>query len=111
MTESSKKMALAAYRALDEKKGSEIRVIDISSVSVIADYFVIATGNSSSQVNALVDSVEEKMHKAGFSLRQKEGRAGGSWFFWIIMILSFIFLIRRTVLSITWNTCGATARQ
>ena len=72
-------MALAAYRALDEKKGSEIRVIDISNVSVIADYFVIATGNSSSQVNALVDSVEEKMHKAGFSLRQKEGRAGGSW--------------------------------
>lgn len=79
MMEGSKKMALAAYKALDEKKGSDIRVIDISHVSVIADYFVIATGSSSSQVSALVDNVEEKMHQAGFSLRQKEGRAGGSW--------------------------------
>lgn len=79
MTENSKKMALTAYRALDEKKGNDTRVIDISGVSVISDYFVISTGNSSSQVGALVDNVEERMQKEGFALRQKEGRAGGSW--------------------------------
>ena len=45
----------------------------------LGDYFVIANGNSSSQVTALVDNVEEEMHKAGFSLRQREGRASGSW--------------------------------
>lgn len=75
----SRNMAHTAYLALDEKKGEEIRVLDISGISTIADYFVIATGNSSSQVNALVDNVEEKMHKAGFSLRQREGHGGGTW--------------------------------
>lgn len=79
MTENSKKMALTAYRALDAKKGIDTRIIDISHVSVISDYFLISTGNSSSQVGALVDNVEENMHKEGFILRQKEGRAGGSW--------------------------------
>lgn len=79
MAKNSEKMALTAYRALDEKKGIDTRIIDISNISVISDYFVISTGNSSSQVNALVDNVEENMYKQGFILRQKEGRAGGSW--------------------------------
>ena len=58
-------MARVAYQALDEKKGEDIRVIDISGISVIGDYFVITNGTSDSQVGALVDNVEEKMHKAG----------------------------------------------
>ena len=72
----SKNMALTAWKALDEKKGRDIRIIRIEEISVIADYFVIADGGSSSQVNALVDHVEEKMHLAGFSLKQREGREG-----------------------------------
>ena len=75
----SKKMARIAYDALNEKKGEDIKIIDIAEVSTLGDYFVIANGNSSSQVTALVDNVEEEMHKAGFSLRQREGRASGSW--------------------------------
>ena len=71
----SKKMARIAYDALNEKKGEDIKIIDIAEVSTLGDYFVIANGNSSSQVTALVDNVEEEMHKAGFSLRQREGRA------------------------------------
>lgn len=71
-------MALTAYKALDEKKGNDIRMIDISDVSVIADYFIITDGGSSSQVGALVDNVEEKMHLAGYHLKQREGR-DGSW--------------------------------
>ena len=73
----SKKMARIAYDALNEKKGEDIKIIDIAKVSTLGDYFVIANGNSSSQVTALVDNVEEEMHKAGFSLRQREGRASG----------------------------------
>ena len=69
----SKKMARIAYDALNEKKGEDIKIIDIAEVSTLGDYFVIANGNSSSQVTALVDNVEEEMHKAGFSLRQREG--------------------------------------
>ena len=71
-------MALTAYRALDEKKGRDIRIIKISDISVIADYFVIVDGGSSSQVNALVDNVEEKMHLAGYAMKQREGR-DGTW--------------------------------
>lgn len=71
-------MVLTAYRALDEKKGRDIRIIKISDISVIADYFVIVDGGSSSQVNALVDNVEEKMHLAGYAMKQREGR-DGTW--------------------------------
>ena len=53
--EQSKLMARLAYQALDDKKGEDIQVIDISQVSVLADYFIIANGNSESQVRALVD--------------------------------------------------------
>ena len=66
----SKKMARIAYDALNEKKGEDIKIIDIAEVSTLGDYFVIANGNSSSQVTALVDNVEEEMHKAGF-VREK----------------------------------------
>ena len=72
-------MARTAYEALADKKGEDIRVIDISEISPIADYFIISNGTSSSQVDALVDNVVEKMHKAGYSLKQQEGTNSGTW--------------------------------
>ena len=75
----SKEMARIAYNALSDKKGEDIKIIDITGISVLADYFIIANGNSDSQVNALVDNVEEELHKAGYPLRQREGQASGSW--------------------------------
>ena len=72
-------MARVAYQALDEKKGEDIRVIDISGISVIGDYFVITNGTSDSQVRALVDNVEEKMHKAGYAAKETEGHRSGAW--------------------------------
>ena len=75
----AKEMARIAYDALDEKKGTDIKIIDISQISVIADYFVIATGNSNSQVSALVENVEEKMHMGGFSMKQREGGGHSPW--------------------------------
>ena len=69
----AKKMAKIAFEALEDKKGENVCAIDISSVSVLADYFVIANGNSDSQVRALVENVEEKMHKAGYELKEQEG--------------------------------------
>ncbi len=71
-------MAQTACRALEDKKGEDVKVIDISHVSVMADYFIIANGNSESQVTALVDNVDEKMHEAGYALKQQEGK-GGAW--------------------------------
>lgn len=75
----SKEMARIAYNALSDKKGEDIKIIDITGISVLADYFIIANGNSDSQVNALVDNVEEELHKAGYPLKQREGQASGSW--------------------------------
>ena len=75
----SRKMARIAWNALNDKKGEDIIIIDITGISVLADYFIIANGTSDSQVNALVDNVEEELHKAGYSLKQREGQASGSW--------------------------------
>ena len=75
----SKEMAKIAYHALSDKKGEDIKIIDITGISVLADYFIIANGNSDSQVNALVDNVEEELHKAGYALKQREGQASASW--------------------------------
>ena len=57
----SREMARIAIEALRDKKGEDIRVIDISKVSVIADYFIIVSGNKPNQVQALVDNVDEKL--------------------------------------------------
>lgn len=75
----SKEMARIACRALEEKKGEDIKVIDISEVSVIADYFIIANGSNENQISALTDSVEEELYKAGYPLRQREGYRNSSW--------------------------------
>ncbi len=77
--EQSKVMTKLAWKALDEKKGEDIRIIDISNVSTLADYFLIANGTNSNQVQALVDSVEDELAKEGFSVRQKEGHGLGNW--------------------------------
>ena len=72
-------MARLAVKALDEKKGKDIQVIDIREVSVIADYFVIASASNVNQVEAMVDSVEESLGKAEFEPRQIEGSRNSSW--------------------------------
>ena len=76
---SSKEMARLAYEALDEKKGEDIRVIEIKDISIIADYFVIANGTNASQVDALVDSVREKLGRAGIEPQRIEGIRTASW--------------------------------
>lgn len=77
--EQAKEMARITCRALDEKKGEDIKVIDIAGVSVLADYFIIANGSNESQVKAMVDHVEECLHKAGYAVKQREGYGTGSW--------------------------------
>ena len=67
-----------AYNALDEKKAEDIKIIDISGISVIADYFIIANGNNPNQLDAMTDNVERKLSEAGIHPRQTEG-AGTSW--------------------------------
>ena len=75
----AKEMVKTAVAALQDKKGDDIRVIDISGVTVIADYFIIASGSNPNQVQALVDNVEEQMYKAGYDDPRVEGYNTASW--------------------------------
>lgn len=75
----SKDMLKTAIEALQDKKAEDIRVIDISNVTIISDYFIIAHGNNANQLQAIVDNVTEKMHKAGFDEPKIEGYNNASW--------------------------------
>ena len=76
----AKEMALAAAKALDSKKGRDIKVLEIDKITTLADYFVIATGSSNTQINALVDNVEKMMlEEAGEQPLHREGYRGGTW--------------------------------
>lgn len=75
----SKEMAKIVYQALDEKKGEDIRILEIGHISVMADYFIIASGTSQPQINALIENVQEKMNEAGHQVRRVEGNKNSSW--------------------------------
>lgn len=75
----SNQIAKLAITALEDKKAEDIKVIDISQVSVIADYFIIANGTNRSQIQTLSDHVEETLGKAGVPLRQVEGYDNANW--------------------------------
>ncbi len=77
--EKSRKMAQLAIEALEDKKAEEIRVLDISEISVIADYFIIAGGNNKNQVQTLCDNVTEKLGRAGYPENHIEGYETANW--------------------------------
>ena len=75
----SKKFAKIAYNALDDKKGVNITVIDISQISILADYFIIAGGNNENQVKALADNVVDEFAKEKVSPKHIEGYNNANW--------------------------------
>lgn len=75
----SKELALAAARALDYKKGVDIMVLDVQHLTIIADYFVIASGRSGNQVRSLIDEVDDKLSEQGVEPRRREGVNEGRW--------------------------------
>ncbi|MBQ7447855.1 MAG: ribosome silencing factor [Eubacterium sp.] len=79
MTDTSREMVKLACHALAEKKAEDVRVIDIRDISVIADYFVIASANNTNQMQAFVDAVDEELYKAGYTECSKEGNQKSSW--------------------------------
>ena len=79
MNSTSKEMAKIACMALEDKKGQDIKIINIEEISVIADYFILASGSNKNQVQALVDNVQESLGKAGFHAKQVEGYQTGNW--------------------------------
>lgn len=75
----AKEVAMAAVKALDQKKGLDIRLIEITDVSTLADYFVICTASSNTHVKALCDALDEAMDEIEEPLQNREGHRGGTW--------------------------------
>lgn len=75
----SYEQSILTAKALSSKKGLDIQVIEISDVSVLADYMVIATGTSTTHVKALADEVEYKLDEAGLSVSHIEGYRSNTW--------------------------------
>jgi ribosome-associated protein len=74
-----KELAKLACNALNEKQAEDLRIIDISEISVMADYFIIANGNNPNQLQAMVEAVDEVLTKAGQPAKQIEGGRGSTW--------------------------------
>ncbi|MDR0974769.1 MAG: ribosome silencing factor [Ruminococcus sp.] len=70
---------ITAIKALDSKKGIDIRVIEIGKLSSLADYFVIVSGNSETQTRALADEVEFKLKEAGITPKNIQSDTGHTW--------------------------------
>lgn len=68
-----------AVKAIDSKRGENIKIIKIDELTVIANYFIIANGNSTTQVKALADEVEFKLSQAGLEPKRTEGYQGANW--------------------------------
>ena len=76
---SAKEVALEVTRALDAKKGIDIRLLRIEKVSSLADYFLICTGSSNTHVKTLCDYAEYTMEQLGEPMLGREGHRGNSW--------------------------------
>ncbi|MBQ4649817.1 MAG: ribosome silencing factor [Firmicutes bacterium] len=74
-----KDYALLAGKTLSDKKAQDIVIIDIQEKASFADYFVIASGGSERQVNALVDDVEDAFAKEGLFVKSIEGKQNSGW--------------------------------
>ena len=68
------------YNAIDDKKGGNTRILDISAITTISDYFIVTSGNNYNQVRAIADNVEEELlKKHGMRPERVEGYNNGEW--------------------------------
>ena len=74
-----KDMLKIAFDAVDEKKGHNIKVLDLEDLTPAADYFILVTGNSSSQISAIQDNVYKKLGENGYKPSRVEGVRNSTW--------------------------------
>jgi ribosome-associated protein len=78
----------AAIAAAQEKQAEAVVLLDLEGLAAFTDYFVVCTGFSSRQLEAIGDEVEERLERSGHRLRHREGKAGSDW-----MLLDFGSLV------------------
>lgn len=104
-----KELAVLAAKALDEKKGREIAAIEITDITTLADYFVIATGSSNTQINALCGAVEKTLKEQAGELplrRRAIGMEHGCC--WTTAASASMCSAPRPVPFTIWSACGRT---
>lgn len=75
----SKEIAEIIVKALDDKKARDIKLLKTSDITVLADYFVICTAGSTTQIKTLADAVEAAMSENGEPALRREGYRDGGW--------------------------------
>jgi ribosome-associated protein len=78
-TDRAVELAITAARAASDLKADEIIALDVSEQLVLTDVFLIASGTNERQVSAIVDAVEEALHRAGAKAIRREGKSEGRW--------------------------------
>ncbi|WP_427814492.1 ribosome silencing factor [Enterococcus sp. 22-H-5-01] len=75
----SKKMLEIAVKAADSKRAVDVVALDVTQVSLLADYFMICSANSDRQINAIVDEIVDKEEEHQVTVKRVEGKDGGKW--------------------------------
>ncbi len=75
----SRELVTKAVKAIREKKGNNIIILQMKDLSALTDYYVLANGNSRVQTQAIADEIKDEMAKVGISFARKEGYAEGRW--------------------------------
>ncbi len=79
MTEITIDMPEMIAKAASDKKAKDITILDMQNISMVTDYFIICSANSTTQVQAIADNIEEKLEESGIKLLHKEGYREGRW--------------------------------
>ncbi len=75
----AKDLAVLIANAIIEKKGSNLKVLRIEEITTLADYFILANGNSRTQTQAIAENIEKRSEEAGIRVARREGYAEGRW--------------------------------
>ena len=106
-----KELARAAAKALSDKKGKDIVLVNVAEQTVVCSYFVIASGSSSTQVHALCDNVEEALKKLGITPIRTEGVREGRWGCSTTAMSSCMSSTRNPASSTTSSGSGTAAKM
>ena len=79
MSDITKTLAEKIMVAAEDKKASDVRILDVEGISMVTDSFVICSANSNTQVKAIADNIEKELAKEGIKMLHKEGYRDGRW--------------------------------
>lgn len=104
----SKTLAIEIAKILDKKKAQDVRVLKVDSLTVLTDYFVIASGTSTTQVGSLADEVEYELSQSGIEPHTTEGFDSRTGCCWTIPASSSTSSSPTPAPTTIWSTCGPT---